>query len=133
MFHEASWGNKIGGGLIQTLRYADETTLVAWSEQDLGDILNRLGINSQAASLKLKIKKTKLKSAENQMSSTCTSINRQNIKVVREDIHKRAGEDCLRSYTVETNFIESRIRSETTVGAQEEEEVNWFVLIYSQW
>ena len=50
-------GIKIGGRNINNLRYADETTLMAESEEELKSHLMRVKEESERASLKLSIKK----------------------------------------------------------------------------
>ena len=53
-------GINIGGRNINNLRYADDTTLVAESEEELKSLLMRLKEESERAGLKLNIKKTKI-------------------------------------------------------------------------
>ena len=48
-------GVKIAGKNINSLRYADDTTLVAESEQELKSLLMRVKEESQKAGLKLNI------------------------------------------------------------------------------
>ena len=49
---------KIGGRNSNNLRYADDTTLMAESEEELKNLLMRVKEESERASLKLNIKKT---------------------------------------------------------------------------
>ena len=56
---EAQAGVKIAGGSMNTLRYADDTTLVAESEEELKSLLMRVKEKSEKAGLKLNIKKKK--------------------------------------------------------------------------
>ena len=51
---------KIGGRNINNLRYTDDTTLMAGSKEDLKSLLIRMKQESERASLKLNIKKTKI-------------------------------------------------------------------------
>ena len=51
---------KIGGRNINSLRYADDTTLMAESKEELKNLLMRLKKESEKAGLKLNIKKTKI-------------------------------------------------------------------------
>ena len=51
--HELQAGIKIGGGNINNLRYADDTTLMAESEEELKNLLMRVKEESEKASLKL--------------------------------------------------------------------------------
>ena len=57
---EAQAGIKIAGRNINNLRYADNTTLVAESEEKLKSPLMKVKEESEKASLKLSIKKTKI-------------------------------------------------------------------------
>ena len=52
---EAQAGVKIAGRNINNLRYADDTTLMAESEEELNSILMRAKEESERASLKLNI------------------------------------------------------------------------------
>ena len=56
---ELQAGIKIGGRNINNLRYADDTTLMAESEEELKSLLRRVKEESERASLKLNIKKKK--------------------------------------------------------------------------
>ena len=56
---EAQAGIKIAGRNINNLRYADDTTLVAESEEKLKNLLMKVKEESKKAGLKLSIKKTK--------------------------------------------------------------------------
>ena len=53
-------GIKIGGRNINNLRYADDTTLIAESEQELKSLLMRVKKESERAGLKINIKETKV-------------------------------------------------------------------------
>ena len=57
---EAQAGIKIAGRNINNLRYADDTTLMAESEEELKSLLMRVKEESEKAGLKLKIQKTKI-------------------------------------------------------------------------
>ena len=57
---ELQAGIKIGGRNINNLRYADDTILMAESEEELKSLLMRVKEESERASLKLSIKKTKI-------------------------------------------------------------------------
>ena len=52
---EAQAGIKIAGRNINNLRYADDTTLVAESEEELKSLLIRMKEESERAGLKLSI------------------------------------------------------------------------------
>ena len=57
---EAQAGIKIAGVNINHLRYADDTTLMAESEEELKSLLMKVKEGSENVSLKLSIQKTKI-------------------------------------------------------------------------
>ena len=57
---EAQAGTKIAGTNINNFRYADDTTLMAESKEKLKGLLMKLKEDSEKASLKLNIQKTKI-------------------------------------------------------------------------
>ena len=57
---EAQAGIKIAGRNINDLRYADDTTLMAESEEELKSLLMKLKEESKKVGLKLNIQKTKI-------------------------------------------------------------------------
>ena len=57
---EAQAGIKIAGRNINNLRYADETTLMAESEEELSSLLMKVKEESEKAGLKLNIQKNKI-------------------------------------------------------------------------
>ena len=57
---EAQTGIKIAGRNINNLRYADDTTLVAESEEELKSFLMKMKEESEEVGLKLNIQKTKI-------------------------------------------------------------------------
>ena len=57
---EAQAGIKIARRNVNNLRYADDTTLMAESKEELKSLLMRVKENSRKAGLKLKIQKTKI-------------------------------------------------------------------------
>ena len=58
--HEAQAGIKIAKRNINNLRYADDTILMAESEEELKNLLTNVKEESEKASLKLNIQKTKI-------------------------------------------------------------------------
>ena len=60
---QAQAGIKIAGRNINNLRYSDDTTLIAESEEELKSLLRKLKEESEKVGLKLNIQKTKRKSA----------------------------------------------------------------------
>ena len=80
---EAQSGNKIAGRNINTLRYADDITLMAESKKELKSLLVRVKEESEKAGLKLNIQKTKT------MASgliTAWQIDGQKVKAVTDFI-----------------------------------------------
>ena len=57
---EAQGGIKIAGRNISNLRYTDDTTLMAESEEELKSLLMRMKEESEKAGLKFNIQKTKI-------------------------------------------------------------------------
>ena len=57
---EAQAGIKIAGRNINNLRYADDTTLMAESEEELKSLLLKVKEDSEKVGLKLNIQKTKI-------------------------------------------------------------------------
>ena len=60
---EAQAGINIAGRNINNLRYADETTLMAESEEELKSLLMKVKEESEKVGLKLNIQKTKIKAS----------------------------------------------------------------------
>ena len=65
---EAKAGIKNAGGNINNLRYADDTTLMAESEEELKSLLMKVKEENEKVGLKLNIQKTQIMA-----SSTITS------------------------------------------------------------
>ena len=57
---EAQAGIKIGGRNINNLRYTDDTTLMAESEEELKSPMMKVKVESEKVGLKLNIQKTKI-------------------------------------------------------------------------
>ena len=81
--NKAQAGIKIAGSNINNLRYADDTTLMAESREELKSLLMRVKEESEKAGLKLNNQKTKIMA-----SSPITSwqINRETVETVRDFI-----------------------------------------------
>ena len=61
---EAPAGIKISGRNINNLRYADDTTLMAESEEELKSLLMKVKEESEKVGLKLNIQKTKIMTSD---------------------------------------------------------------------
>ena len=57
---EAQAGIKIAGRNINNLRYADDTTLMAESKEELKSLLMKVKVESEKVGLKLNIRKRRL-------------------------------------------------------------------------
>ena len=60
VLEEAQAGIKIAGRNINNLRYGDDTTLIAESEEELKSLLMKVKEESEKVGLKLNIQKTKI-------------------------------------------------------------------------
>ena len=80
---EAQAGIKIAGRNINSLRYMDDTTLMAESEEELKSLLMKVKVESEKVGLKLNIQKMKIMA-----SSPITSweIDRETVETVAEFI-----------------------------------------------
>ena len=58
--NEAQTGIKIAGKKINNFRYADDTTLMAESEEEVKSLLMKVKEESEKVGLKLNIQKTKI-------------------------------------------------------------------------
>ena len=88
---EAQAGIKIARRNINNLRYADETSLMAESEEELKSLLMKVKEESEKAGLKLNIQKTK-----NMAFSPITSwqIDGETVETVRYFIFFRLPSHC---------------------------------------
>ena len=78
---EAQVGIKIAGRDINNLRYADDTTLMAESEEELKNLLIKVKEESEKAGLKLNIQKTKIMASS---SITSWEIDGETVEIVRD-------------------------------------------------
>ena len=61
---ETQAGIKIAGRNINNLRYADDTTLMAESEEELKSLLMKVKLESEKVGLKINIQKTKIMASD---------------------------------------------------------------------
>ena len=80
---EAQAGIKISRRNISKLRYADDTTLMAGSEEELKSLLMKVKEESEKAGLKLNIQKTKIMASG---SITSWEIDGETMETVRDFI-----------------------------------------------
>ena len=80
---EAQAGIKIAGRNINNLRYADDTTLMAESEEELKSLLMKVKEDSEKVGLKHNIQKTKFMASG---PITSCQIDEETIETVRDFI-----------------------------------------------
>ena len=80
---EAQAGIKIAGRNINHLRYADDTTLMAESEEELKSLLMKVKVESKKVGLKLNIQKMKIMASG---SITSWEINGETVETVSDFI-----------------------------------------------
>ena len=78
---EAQTGIKIAGRNINNLRYTDDTTLMAESEEELKSLLMKVKEESAKAGLNLSIQKTKIMGSG---SITSWQIDKETMETVRD-------------------------------------------------
>ena len=78
---EAQAGIKIAGKNINNLRYADDTTLMEKSKEELNSLLMRMKEESEKAGLKLNIQKTKIMASSSIIS---WQIDGETMETVRD-------------------------------------------------
>ena len=105
---EAQAGIKIAGRNINNLRYADDTTLMAESEEELKSLLMKVKEESEKVGLKLNIQKTKIM-ASNPITSW--QIDGKTVETVADFIFGgskiTANDDCSHEIKTLTHWKES--------------------------
>ena len=104
---EAQAGIKIAGRNINNLRYADDTILMAESEEDLKSLLMKVKEESESLDLKLNIQKTKIMASG---PITSWQIDGETVKTVSDFIFLgskiTADDDC--SHEVKRHLLLGR-------------------------
>ena len=80
---EAQAGIKIAGRNINNLRYADDTTLMAESKEELKSLLMKVKVESEKVGLKLNIQKMKIMASS---PTTSWEIDGETVKTVSDFI-----------------------------------------------
>ena len=78
---ETQAGIKIAGRNINNLRYADDTTLMAESEEELKSLLMKVKVESEKVGLNLNIQKTKIMASG---SITSWAIDGETVETVSD-------------------------------------------------
>ena len=102
---EAQAGIKIAGRNINNLRYADDTTLMAESEDELKSLLMKVKEESEKAGLKLNVQKTKI-----MVSGPITSweIDGETVETVSDFIFlgsKITADDEIKSHEIKRHLL----------------------------
>ena len=104
---EAQAGIKIAGRNVSNLRYADDTTLMAESEEELKSFLMKVKEQSEKAGLKLNVQKMKIMASD---LITSWQIDRETMEAVRDFIFLvskiTADGDC--SYKIKRHLLLGR-------------------------
>ena len=91
MLDEAQAGIKIAGRNINNLRYADDTTLMAESEEELKSLLMKVKEEYEKTGLKLNIQKTKIMASG---PITSWQIDGETMETVRDFIWRGLQNHC---------------------------------------
>ena len=101
-------GIKIAGRNKNNLRYADDITLMAESEEELKSLLMKVKLESEKVGLKLKIKKTKIMASG---PTTSWAINEETVETVSDFIlggsKITADGDC--SHEIKRHSLEGKL------------------------
>ena len=101
---EAQAGIKIAGRNINNLRYADDTTLMAESGEELKSLLMKVKEESEKVGLKLNIQKMKIRVCR---SITSWKIDGETVKMVRDFIlgGSKITADCDCSHEIKRRLL----------------------------
>ena len=114
---ETQAGIKIARRNINNLRYADDTTLMAESEEELKGLLMKMKVESEKAGLKLNIQKTKIMASG---PITSWEIEGETVEIVSDFIlggsKITADGDCSHGSTVMTTGKTIALTRQTLVG-----------------
>jgi len=82
--NEMKRGVKVNGQYINNLRYADDTTLIAYTIEDLQELISAVSTHSEKYGLNINIAKTKymIVSRDNRLRNTCIKVNGAEIEKV---------------------------------------------------
>ena len=91
VLEEAQAGIKIAGRNINNLRYLDDATLMAGSEEELKSLLRKVKVESEKVGLKLNIQKTMIMASG---PITSWEINEKSVEIVSDFIFWRLHNHC---------------------------------------
>ena len=105
---EAQAGIKISGRNINNLRYADDTTLMAESEEDLKSLLMKVKEETEKVGLQLSIQKTKIMASG---PITSGEIDGETVETVSDFVFLgskvTADGDC--NHEIKRHFLEGKV------------------------
>ena len=104
---EAQAGIKIAGRNINNLRYADDTTLMAESEEELKSLLMKVKEESEKVGLRLNIQKTKIMASS---PITLWLIDGETVETVADFIFwgSKSTADCDCSHEIKRHLLLGR-------------------------
>ena len=105
---EAQAGIKIAGRNINNLRYADDTTLMAKSEEELKSLLMKVKEESEKVGLNLYIQKTKIMASG---PITSWQIDGETVEIVSDFIFwgSKITADCDCSHEIKRHSLEGKL------------------------
>ena len=105
--YETRAGIKITGRNINNLRYADDTTLMAESEEELKSLLMKVKEESEKVDLKVNVQKTKVMAS---FPITSWQIDGETMETVRDFIFlgSKITADCDFSYQIKRHLFLGR-------------------------
>ena len=106
---ETQAGIKIAGRNINHLRYADDTTLMAESEEELKSLLMKVKVESEKVGLKLNIQKTKIMASD---PITSWEIDGETVETVSDIIFwgSKITADGDYSHEIKRHSLEGKLR-----------------------
>ena len=121
---EAQAGIKIAGRIINNLRYANDTTLMAESEEELKSLLMKVKEESQRVGLNLNLQKTKIMSTG---PITSWQIDGETVKTVADFIFLgskiTADDDC--SHEIKRCLLLGRIVMTSLDSILKSRDITW--------
>ena len=104
---EAQAGIKIAGRNINNLRYADDTTLMAESEEELKSLLMQVKVENEKVGLKLNIQKTKIMASG---PITSLEVDGETVETVSDFIFvgSKSTADVFCSHEIKRRFLLGR-------------------------
>ena len=105
---EAQAGIEVAGKNVNNLRYADDTTLMAESEEEFQRLLKKVKEESEKVGLKLNIQKTKIVASS---PITSREIDGETVETVADFIFggSKIAADCDSSHEIKRHSLEGNL------------------------